>query len=154
MTFSSMFMSLSAILSRPGCLAASSGSKAAAAIQDRLSTQVASLPVPSKHFLPITNVEEPNRYCVDSFAACPGRFWSRGQITAASLVCPSGMSRRKAAVNRAHSKRFAKFEDARQSRLRLDCACFSTAFDSMFDVGRSIFDVLISIKKPVLANGL
>ncbi len=56
-----MFMSLSAILSRPGCLAASSGSKAAAAIQDRLSTQVASLPVPSKHFLPITNVEEPKK---------------------------------------------------------------------------------------------
>jgi hypothetical protein len=63
------------------------------------------------------------------------------QITAASLVCPSGMSRRKAAVNRAHSKRFAKFEDARQSRLRLDCACFSTAFDSMFDVRCSAFDV-------------
>ncbi len=60
-----MFMSLSAILSRPGCLAASSGSKAAAAIQDRLSTQVASLPVPSKHFLPITNVEEPKNLDLD-----------------------------------------------------------------------------------------
>jgi hypothetical protein len=29
--------------------------------------------------------------------------------------------RGKAAVNRSHSKRFAKFEDARQSRQRLDC---------------------------------
>jgi hypothetical protein len=55
---------------------------------------------------------------------------------AANAVCPYGMSRRKAAVNRAHSKRFAKFEDAQQSRQHLDCACFSTAFDSMFNVGR------------------
>jgi hypothetical protein len=59
-----------------------------------------------------------------------------GQIMAANAVCPYGMSRRKAAVNRAHSKRFAKFEDAQQSRQHLDCACFSTAFDSMFNVGR------------------
>jgi hypothetical protein len=46
------------------------------------------------------------------------------------------MSQRKAAVNRTHSKRFAKSEDIRQARQRLDCACFSTAFDSMFNVGR------------------
>jgi hypothetical protein len=55
----------------------------------------------------------------------------------------------KAAVNRAHSKRFAKFKDAWQSRQRVDCACFSTAFDSMFDVRRSVFDVSARQKSPL-----
>jgi hypothetical protein len=37
---------------------------------------------------------------------------------------------RKAAVNRAHSRRFAQAEAARNSRQRLDCGDFSTAFHS------------------------
>jgi hypothetical protein len=36
--------------------------------------------------------------------------------------------RGKAAVNAPQSKRFAGFEDARQSRQRLECGGFSTAF--------------------------
>jgi hypothetical protein len=71
------------------------------------------------------------------------------QITAADAVCPYGMSRRKAAVNRSHFKRFAKSEDIRQARQRLDYACFSTAFDSMFDVRRSVFDVSAQQKSPL-----
>jgi hypothetical protein len=37
-------------------------------------------------------------------------------------------ARGKAAVNAPQSKRFAWFEDARQSRQRLECGGFSTAF--------------------------
>jgi hypothetical protein len=36
---------------------------------------------------------------------------------------------RKAAVNAPQSRRFAKFGEARQSRQRLDCGGFSTAFE-------------------------
>jgi hypothetical protein len=39
-------------------------------------------------------------------------------------------SARKAAVNAPQSRRFVKFGEARQSRQRLDCDGFSTAFVS------------------------
>jgi hypothetical protein len=91
---------------------------------------------------------QPNRYCVDHLQVS-GRVGADygGECGLSIPQIAYNRLQLKAAVNRLHSKRFAKFKDARQSRQRLDCACFSTALDSMLDVGRSMFDVSHANKK-------
>jgi hypothetical protein len=53
-----------------------------------------------------------------------------GPIPAFSIVSGAAPSSGTAAVNAPHSKRFANFADARQTRQRMECGDFSTAFST------------------------
>jgi hypothetical protein len=52
---------------------------------------------------------------------------------------------RKAAVNAPQSRRFAKFEDVRQVRQRLDCGDFSTAFGRGEELNAKNIPVLLRL---------